>query len=357
MTSVVAEQLTAAELAAHFHPVPGYLAAASCGVAADVTVAALQEDQQAWAAGRRGPADYDRVVSRTRRLYADLVRVRSEWVAIGSTTSGLVASVAAALPDGAEVLVAEDEFTSIVFPFLVGGRLSVRSVPLAELAQAVGPLTALVSFSLIQSATGDVADTDAIVAAAARVGALTLADLTQAAGLLPIAADRFDVTVCHAYKWLCAPRGVAFMTVRPAAADRLVPVSAGWYAGEDPWASCYGTEFTPARSARRFDTSPAWQAFVGAEAAVELFSRADLADVWRHCVGLADELCRGLGIEPRHQAIVSWPDPEGCQLAALTAAGIQASGRAGRVRVAFAVWNSPDDVAAVLAALGRGRGR
>jgi len=357
MTSLVTGRLTVTELAAHFHPAPGYLAAASGGVAADVTLAALAADQQAWADGRRGPADYDRVVSHTRSLYAGLVGVSSEWVAIGSTTSGLVANVAAALPDGAEVLVAEEEFTSIVFPFLAGGRLRVRSAPLAELAQAVGPQTAVVSFSVIQSATGELADSDAILAAAERVGALTVADLTQAAGLLPVAAGRFDITVCHAYKWLCAPRGVAFMTLRPEVADRLVPVSAGWYAGEDPWGSCYGTEFAPARTARRFDTSPAWQAFAGAEAAVELFSLADLAEVWRHCVGLADELCRGLGIEPRHQAIVSWPDPDGCQLAALTAAGIRASGRAGRIRIAFAVWNTGEDVSAVLAALGRGGGR
>lgn len=354
MTSLAAAQpLTVAELAAHFQPVPGYLAAASSGIAADVTLAALRADQDAWSRGRRGPADYDQVVTRTRRLYAELVGVDESWVAIGSTTSGLVANLAAALPDGAEVLVPTQEFTSIVFPFVAGGRLRVRSVPLAELPDAIGPQTAVVAFSVVQSATGELAPTASIAAAAARVGAVTLADLTQAAGVLPVVAADFDLTVCHAYKWLCAPRGVAFLTVRPEVAERLVPVAAGWYSGADPWDSCYGVDFAPAQCARQFDTSPAWQAFAGAEAALELFVNADLAEVWRHCSGLGDELCRGLGLEPAHQAIVSWADPEGCQLAALTAAGLQASGRAGRVRVAFGVWNTRDDVAAVLAALGR----
>ncbi|PFG17307.1 selenocysteine lyase/cysteine desulfurase [Propionicimonas paludicola] len=350
---LTADRLTVAELAAHFHPVPGYLAAASSGVAADLTLAALRADQEAWSQGRRGPADYDQVVSRTRRLYAELVGVPDSWVAIGSTTSALVANLAAGLPAGAEVLVPEEEFTSIVYPFLASGQLQVRSAPLNQLAAAIGPQTAVVAFSVVQSATGELADLAAIREAAGRVGALTLADLTQAAGLLPVAATGFDLTVCHAYKWLCAPRGVAFLTVRPDLIERLTPVSAGWYAGDDPWASCYGTDFAPARTARRFDTSPAWQAFAGAEAALSLFVRADLEEVWRHCSGLGDRLCRGLGLEPRHQAIVSWPDPEGCQLAALTAAGIQASGRAGRVRVAFAVWNTTADVDAVLAAVGR----
>lgn len=348
-----ASRLTVAEVAAHFHPEPGYLAAASSGVPADVTLAAMRADHESWSRGRRGPADYDKVVSRTRGLYAELVGVETSWVAIGSTTSALVANVAAGLPDGAEVLVPEEEFTSIVFPFLAGGRLRVRSVPLDKLAQEIGPTTQLVAFSVVQSATGELADVSAIQAAARRVGALTMADLTQAAGVLPIAAAQFDVTVCHAYKWLCAPRGVAFMTVSPAVAARLVPVNAGWYAGEDPWDSCYGVAFTPAEDARRFDTSPTWQAFAGAEAALELFVRADLDEVWAHCAGLGDQLCLGLGIEPQHQAIVSWPDPSGCQLASLTAAGIRASGRAGRVRVAFAVWNTAEDVRAVLAALGK----
>ena len=40
-------------------------------------------------------------------------------------------------------------------------------------------------------------------------------DVTQAAGWLPVDAAAFDVTVCAAYKWLSAPRGTAFLTVRP----------------------------------------------------------------------------------------------------------------------------------------------
>jgi len=359
MTSLVdsSHRLGVAELAAHFQPVPGYLAAASSGVAADVTLAALRSDQEAWSQGRRGPADYDQVVGRVRARYAELTGVPAGWVAIGGSASALVANVAAGLADGARVLVPEEEFTSIVYPFLAAGRLDVRSVPLAELAEAITPEVAVVAFSVVQSATGELAPVEQLRAAATEAGALTLADLTQTAGLASVSAADYDITVCHAYKWLCAPRGVAFLTVRPELVSRLRPVNAGWYAGADPWASCYGVDFVPAEDARRFDTSPAWQAFAGAEAALELFARADLDAVWRYCSGLADQLCVGLGLEPLHRPIVSWPDPDGCQLAALTAAGIQASGRAGRLRVAFGVWNTVADVEAVLTALGRAGGR
>ena len=47
----------------------------------------------------------------------------------------------------------------------------------------------------MQSADGRVADLDAIAAAAAARGALTLIDATQACGWLPFDAARFDYVV------------------------------------------------------------------------------------------------------------------------------------------------------------------
>jgi hypothetical protein len=44
----------------------------------------------------------------------------------------------------------------------------------------------------VQSATGRIADADAIVEAARRTGAFTLCDVTQAAGWMPVLAERFD---------------------------------------------------------------------------------------------------------------------------------------------------------------------
>ena len=50
---------------------------------------------------------------------------------------------------------------------------------------------------------------------------------------------------------------------------------------------------------------------------------------------------------------MTWADPEGTDLARLTAAGITASGRAGRARVAFHLWNDLEDVDLAARALGR----
>ena len=342
---------TLAPLRAQFTDGAGYLAACTAGLPTTATRAAVLADL----AGRPDPAEYSRVVEAARRHFARLVRVDAERVAIGSQTSVLASLVASALPVGAEVLCPSDEFSSLVLPFVHAGRgLRVRSVPLAELASAVGPDTALVAFSLVQSATGEVADAAAITAAAARHGALTLCDATQAAGWMPVDAAAFDALVCHSYKWLCAPRGVAFLTLRPALAERLNPLHAGWYAGADPWASCYGADAELSTSARRFDVSPAWQAFVGAEPALRAFADADRDALLAHATGLAAAFRSRLGLSApeRPSAIVTWPDPGGCDLARLTMAGMTASGRNGRARVAFHVFNDERDVTRAAAALG-----
>ena len=329
----------------------GYLAVASIGIPPRSTVDALSADLASWAAADRDPQGYDGVIARTRESFARLVGVPAGWVATGSQTSVFTSLVAAAVPAGAEVLLARGDFSSVMFPFQQRDGVRVRVVELADLADSITDDTWLVAFSLVQSATGVIADANAIVEAAARHGALTYCDVTQAAGVLPVDASRFDLSVCHSYKWLCAPRGVAFLTVAPHVLDLLTPLQAGWYAGADVWSSTYGPDMKLAPDARRFDVSPAWQAWIGAEQSIALFASLDIQEVWDHSSGLGDSLCDALGIARQHQAIVTWPDASGHDLGLLIAAGVRASGRAGRLRASFHLWNDESDVAAVVEAL------
>jgi len=332
---------------------PGYLDAATMGVPMRATREAMREAVDAWADGEASAAGYGRHVERARAAYARLVGVPRREVAIGATTSELVGLVAASLPDDSEVLCVEGDFSSVVYPFLQHAPrgVRVRHVPLEALAASVTRGTTLVAFSLVQSADGRVADSAAIADAAHAAGALTLCDTTQAAGIHPVAAAEWDITVCHAYKWLCAPRGAAFLTATPEASERIVPLSAGWYAGEDVWGSAYGPHMALAASARRFDTSPAWLSWVGAAEALEHFETIDPVAAWARVAGLADRLLARLGLPPRGQAIVALEDPDGLRAAALDAAGIRFARRAGRARLAFHVWNTPSDLDLVSDAL------
>ena len=82
-----------------------------------------------------------------------------------------------------------------------------------------------------------------------------------------------------------------------------------------------------------------------------MFSELDIAEVWARVTGLGDLLCDALAVPQQHQAIVTWPDADGSDLQKLNAAGIRVSGRAGRLRASFHLWNDESDVEAVVAAL------
>jgi selenocysteine lyase/cysteine desulfurase len=207
-----------------------------------------------------------------------------------------------------------------------------------------------VAFSAVQMSTGEVAELDAIAAAANATGAITICDATQALGWLPIAAGRFDAVVCSAYKWLMSPRGSAFVTVSERVLERVVPHSAGWYAGEDVHASYFGPPLRIAASARRLDLSPAWFSWVGTLPALELIEQIGVAAIHEHDVGLANRFRAGLGLEPGDSAIVSAELPGAAER--LERAGIVAAIRGGRLRTSWHVYNDERDVDRVLEVIG-----
>lgn len=337
--------------------VPGYLNAATLGLPPRAVVTAMRDAVAEWAAGKACPNRYDGYVNAARGSFADLVGVPADRVAVGSQTSVFAGMVAASLPDGAEVVAVEDDFTSILFPFLVQVQrdrgVTVRLVPREGLAQEVREGTDLVVFSLAQSACGRLVDVPAVTEAAARHGARTFCDLTQAAGWMPVRADLFDLTVCSAYKWLCQPRGTAYLTVRPEHTDSIMPVNAGWYAGESIWESTYGPGMHLAGDARRFDVSPAWLSWVGAAAAGEVFAQLSMEDVRSYVGALADQVREALGQDPCGRPVLALPDPDGVLAARLTEAGAVVASRGGGVRIAFHLWNTDADVDLVRAALTR----
>jgi selenocysteine lyase/cysteine desulfurase len=324
-----------------FDPVPGYLNTAAVGLPCRATLAELDRRIAEWREGRCDPPSFDADVARSRAAYARIVGVDASRVGVIGPASVGVGMVAASLADGATVLCAEEDFTSVLFPFLADPRLSVRTVPLERLVGHIDEDVDLVAVSAVQSADGRVIDLDALATAAASAGTRTVLDLTQSAGWLPIDAGRFDVTVCHSYKWLCCPRGVGFVTVSEEALDWLRPVNAGWYAGEDPWTSIYGPPLRLASDARRFDTSPDWFSVAGAAPALELLADIGVEAIQRHNVHLTNLFRARLGMDASNSAIVSI-DTDGGE--ALARAGVVTAARAGRVRLSFHLYNTEEDV-------------
>ena len=331
-----------------------YLNTASYGLPPKVGWDALQAALADWRGGRTSWEHWGEATERSREAWAAMVGVSAGDVAVGATVSGLVGLVAASLPAGARVVAPDVEFTSTLFPFLVAqeeGRATVRTVPPADLAEAVGAATDVVAFSAVQMSTGEVADLDAIAAAAEAHGAITVVDATQACGWLPLDASRFDVVVAGAYKWLMSPRGTAFMALRRDRLRETVPWAAGWYAGADVHGSYFGPPLRLADAARRLDTSPAWFSWVGTQPALELVSEIGVEAIHRHDVALANRFRAGLGLPPGDSAIVSVDLPGAAER--LEAAGIIAALRGGRLRASWHVYNTEADVDRVLDVLGQ----
>jgi selenocysteine lyase/cysteine desulfurase len=331
-------------------PRPGWLNTASYGLPPEPAWLALQAALADWRAGAISWEGWDEATAAARNAFARLVGVPSADVSVGAQVSQLVAPVAAGLPDGARVVVPEIEFTSNLFPWLVhGDRLDVRTVPAGRLAEAVAAGCDVVAFSLVQSATGEVADYPGIVAAARAAGAMVVVDASQACGWLPFDAALADVVVVGAYKWLMSPRGTAFAYLSPEVRETLRPLAAGWYAAADVHGSYYGTPMRLAPDARRFDLSPAWFSWVGTAPALAVVEQIGVAAIHDHNVALADRFLAGLGQPPGNSAIVTVaaPDAE----ARLAAAGIRAAVRAGRVRASFHVYSTEADVDLALDAL------
>ena len=261
-----------------WHPETVYLNTASFGLPPDPVWDALTTAQEDWRHGRVSWEHWTAVTGRARAQFARLVGADVDRVAVGSTVSGLIAQVAAALPDGTRVLVHRAG---------VRRRCCSRSWPRSERgvtrrgrAASTGwprrstRRTDVVAVSAVQSSTGEVADLDAIAAAAraprrADRDRCHARDRLAAAGRVALRRGRLrllqvaDVPARHgvpgaeraARRAHDAPPGGLVRRQRPAQG----PVRPAAAALPD--------------TARRFDTSPAWFSWVGTEPALRAAQR------------------------------------------------------------------------------------
>ncbi len=107
-----------------------------------------------------------------------------------------------------------------------------------ELASALGPDTALVTFSHVSYRSAHIADMSAITDQVHDAGALMLWDLSHSAGSVPLAldADGADLAVGCTYKYLNGgPGAPAYMYARAELQDQLRQPIWGWLGRRDPF--------------------------------------------------------------------------------------------------------------------------
>jgi selenocysteine lyase/cysteine desulfurase len=334
-----------------FPDVRGHLDAATTGVPPLAAVRATRAAIADWELGRIDARRLDADVERSRAAFARILGVPASEIACGSQVSVFAGLVAASVPAGSQILTAAGDFTSVLFPMLAqqARGVRVREVELDRLPEAIDGRTALVAVSAVQSADGRIVDLERLAAAADHHGADVFLDVTQAAGWLPIAGARFTYVCAGAYKWLLSPRGTALMRVAPAATERVTAHTAGWYAAADPWSACYGGPLSLPPTAKRFDVSPAWTCWAGTAPALELIDELGPERIGAYDRALAERLRAGLGLASSGSAIVTLDRPGAEQR--LRDAGVRASVRAGRVRLACHLPATPGDVDLAIDAL------
>ncbi|MQY18331.1 aminotransferase class V-fold PLP-dependent enzyme [Nocardia macrotermitis] len=342
-------------LPGEFAPETVYLDTAAFGLPPKRGLTALHAALHDWGAGRRTPGGDDEVD----RLRAGFTRLlpgaTPDDIAIANTVGTLVGPIAAGLPAGAEVLVAEGDFASVTNPFRYHGNLRVRTAPLERLAQEVRPSTALVAVSLAQSADGRLVDLANLRTATTAHNAHLLLDVSQAAGWLPLHFADADYWVCATFKWLLGARSVSLLAINPAAAELTHPTSPGWYAAADRWSEMYAPRQL-ATTARRHDSTPDGLGVLAARIGLDLIDELTVEAVGAHDLALAQRFRTGLAAldipaVPGDSPIVTIPGEYG-RADRVEAADIVATTRNNFLRFAFHVHNTSDDVDRALTALG-----
>ena len=116
------------------------------------------------------------------------------------------------------------------------------------------------------------------------------------------------------------------------------------------WDSIYGLPLRLAADARRLDLSPSWASWVGQAPALELLVEIGVPAIHAHDLAMANRFRVGLGLPAGDSAIVSVEVPDGTA-ERFAKQGVAAAIRAGRLRCAFHLYTTEEDVDRALSLL------
>jgi selenocysteine lyase/cysteine desulfurase len=235
-------------------------------------------------------------------------------------------------------------------------------MPAENYDRAVDRTTLIVPVTGLCFMNGWRSEVKKLVALAHSRGALIMLDDYQDCGTRPVDVKDLDVDIYVAgtLKYLLGPPGLAMMYVKPELTKTLAPTISGWFAQKNPFAFDVRTlDLSP--TARRFEAgTPAIPNIYAAIAGVELLQEIGLDEVAAQIAQLTAQLLSGvrnLGIQMKTPAdsvgpltVLKCRDSEAL-VAKLAAQGIVVSNRKDGLRIAFHVYNTAEDVEAVLDAL------
>lgn len=325
-------------------------------------LAAVRTALDDWESGDFSWLDWDETPELARTKLGLLLGVSPELIGLVSSLSEAAATVAQTVPDGSRVLVASNEFRSNLLPWLAlkhrgvdvispveGSTETLTERICAELVEGVH----LVAVSSVVSSTGARPDLDLICRRARHVGARVFLNVTQSMGVLPLDLTRLqpDYVAAHAYKWMLAPRGCAWLAVRDDRLSDLEPVAPGWHSVDEPNRDYAGARAL-AVSARRLDGALPWLPWIGGNAALDMLLELDLQQLGEHVLALSRRARAGLqeldvameSVDTESHIVRVYSARSAEILAELRREGVMASGGGESLRIGVHGFNSEQDI-------------
>jgi kynureninase len=284
-----------------------------------------------------------------------------------NVSSGLTKVLQALRPSGS-IVMTEEAFPSLGF---VIGALGAHAVFVerdadvfdldvwAERFDTADPVGAVL-ITHVHSNTGELLPVADIARLARERGILTIVDVAQSAGVIPIDLRAWDVDVVlgSCVKWLCGGPGAGWMWVRPDVCERSAPTDVGWFSHEDPFEFDIHS-FRPASDASRFwGGTPSVLPFAIARRSIELIDAIGVRAIRAHNVALTSRL-----IDALHPDLVVNPTQADRRSAtvvidagrqtdevvdALVAAEVHVDRRPTGIRVSPHVYNAASDIDTVV---------
>ena len=345
-----------------------YLNTASMALGNTRGVQAMKEAADRWQQGAFEWQQAEVVLEQLRARVSRLLGTESDNLAFVTGVSGGAGTVAAQLPDGggtANIVVPARDFSSNFIPWsrLADRGYEVRMVDdldgelhSDQFAEAIDVDTRLIATSSVQSVSGFKVDLDALKTLAAEANAWLVVDASQAFGSIRVGVEGIHALFSCSHKWLLGIRGMGYLYVDPRLTETFEPITPGWKATADPSTNFYGPTIELATTAAKLDVSSPWFDPAANLAGIGIIDEIGIDAIEAHNMSLVDHLesaALTVPFEPANRSpIVSLElaDQESA-IEALNAIGAKASLRGGRLRIGMHLYNTLDEMDAVIEAI------
>jgi selenocysteine lyase/cysteine desulfurase len=350
-----------------------YLNSCSQGALSDAVQAGLEDYIASWHEQGSPWETWVDQYEAARTAFAKFINASPDEVAIVTSASAGINSIASALSfrERNKVVMGEFEFPTMGHVWLAqrGRGADVQFVsaegnriPSVNYEKTIDGHTLIVPLTHVCFKNGFRSQVRSVTQIAHQAGALVMLDDYQDSGTRPVDVKAMDLDfyVTGTLKYLLGPPGLAFMYVRKDLISKLVPSITGWFAQINPFAfDPQHIDLSP--TARRFESgSPSIPNVYAAMPGFQILQEIGMENVATHIRTLTQSLLSSaldMGIRIKTPSESSGPlvvlqsNDANLLVQKLAESDIVASSRHDGLRISFHVYNTLDDVSAVMEVL------